>query len=79
MVMNTTFAIDPAEGFSLGRSWQRQLPDAGVCYAEIQVILICYAFPHPSRYSLDTFSRLGEGFYSRAFFSCKTALWHDRN
>ena len=24
--------------------------------------------PHPSRYSLDTFSRLGEGFYSYAVF-----------
>ena len=26
--------------------------------------------PHPSRYSLDTFSPKGEGFHSRAFSSC---------
>ena len=30
--------------------------------------------PHPSRYSLDTFSRLGEGFYRYAFFGRQCAL-----
>ena len=34
--------------------------------------------PHPSRYSLDTFSRLGEGFYSCAFSSCLTNLTNYR-
>ena len=34
--------------------------------------------PHPSRYSLDTFSRLGEGFYCCAFSPCLAALSNNR-
>ena len=35
--------------------------------------------PHPSRCSLGTFSRMGEGFYCRAVLSHLTCLAHDRN
>ena len=35
--------------------------------------------PHPSRCSLDTFSRMGEGFNCRAVLSHLTGLAHDRN
>ena len=35
--------------------------------------------PHPSRYTLDTFSHIGEGFYCRAVLSHLTGLAHYRN
>ena len=47
----------------------------GASCAEMQAaFVLSMRSPHPSRYSLDTFSRLGEGFYSCALSSCETAL-----
>ena len=47
----------------------------GASCAEMQAaFVLSVRFPHPSRYSLDTFSRLGEGFYSCVLSSCETAL-----
>ena len=47
----------------------------GASCAEMQpAFVLSVRSPHPSRYSLDTFSRLGECFYSCALSSCETAL-----
>jgi len=69
-LINKRFAISISASLQAsprGEAGQRKLTDEGASYARIQVELIRCVPPHPSRYTLDTFSRLGEGFFSCAF------------
>ena len=67
------------KGFSLGRS-SAAGGDEGACWRKCkQHYYFRCAPPHPSRYSLDTFSPKGEGFHSRAFSSCMADIINYRN
>ena len=54
--------------------WRERLPkslllkEKAFWLATLSIIRKVLCSPHPSRYSLDTFSRLVEGFYYAAFF-----------